>query len=323
MRFLARACLILAILRPASPQILLNPPPKPDVIRVDVELVNVLCSVRDKHGAYVKDLRKEDFELRVDGHPRPITNFAPEVASPLTVALLLDVSGSVAAVLPDEKAAAGRFFAQVLRPGDKALLAGFSGLIAVWQDLTPSVENVQAALARAGAFEYNPDQRLETQPRGGTLLFDAVTLVAENKLKPLTGRKTMVLITDGEDNGSIADSKKAVRAAQEADAVIYGIRYQDHGFGMRFGTIGLTGIALDTGLGTLVRLAEPTGGRAFDAMRDTSLEAIFHEISEEMRDQYGLAFTPAEQAGKGEFHKLEIRLKRPGLKAQARSGYYR
>jgi Ca-activated chloride channel family protein len=283
-------------------------------------LVNVLCSVRDKHGAYVKGLRKEDFELRVDGRPRPITNFAPEVASPLTVALLLDVSGSVAGVIPDEKAAGGRFFSEVLRQGDKAMLVGFAELIAVWQDLTPRVEHVQAALERAAPFEPAPEQRLETRPRGGTLLYDAVTLVAGNKLKPVTGRKTIVLITDGDDNGSIASSKKAVQAAQEADTVIYGIRYLDRRF-----SGGLGGpLALgDFGWGSLRSLAEPTGGRAFDAMRDTSLEGAFRAIGEEMRNQYGLAFAPAGEAGKGEFHKLEIRLKKPGLKAQARAGYYR
>lgn len=297
---------------------MLNPPPKPDVIRVDVELVNILCSVRDKHGAYVKDLRKEDFELLVDGHRRPITNFAPEVASPLTVALMLDVSGSVVRVIPDEKAAARRFFTQVLRPGDKALLAGFAGLIAVWQDLTSSVENLQLALDRATEFAWNPDQKLETHPRGGTLLYDAVTLVAGNKLKRLTGRKTIVLITDGDDQGSIATLKKAVQAAQEADAVIYGIRYQDRSFGGQFG-LG----TFDTGMGALVHLSEPTGGRAFDAMKDTSLEGAFNAISEEMRNQYGIGFTPSEEKGKGEFHKLEIRLRKPGLKAQARAGYYR
>jgi Ca-activated chloride channel family protein len=282
-----------------------------------VELVNVLCSVRDHRGAYVKGLRKEDFELRVDGHLRPITNFAREVASPLTVALLLDVSGSVASVIPDEKVAAGRFFSEVLRPGDKALLAGFAQLIAVWQDLTPTLEHVQAALGRAAPFEYNADHRLETRPRGGTLLYDAVTLVAGNKLKPLTGRKTIVLITDGDDNGSIATLKKAVQAAQEADAVIYGIRYLDRSRAMGFGGYGISGWS------NLSHLAEPTGGRAFDALRDTTLEGAFNAISEEMRNQYGLAFTPAEEADKGEFHKLEIRLRQPGLKAQARAGYYR
>ena len=321
MKSLAHACLLLAILLPARTQVLLNPPPRPDVIRVDVELVNVLCSVRDKHGAYVKGLKKEDFELRVDGHPRPITNFAPEVQSPLTVALLLDVSGSVAGVIPDEKSAGGSFFAEVLRPGDKAMLVGFAELIAVWQELTPSVAYVQAALDRAAPFDRTPDQRLETRPRGGTLLYDAVTLVATNKLKALTGRKTMVLITDGDDNGSIATAKKAVEAAQQADAVIYGIRYRDRGFGI-MGGMG-SSLPLDLGMGALVRLAEPTGGRAFDAMKSTSLQGAFNAISEEMRNQYGLGFPATEPAGKGEFHKLEIRLRQPGLKAQSRAGYYR
>src|SRR5579883_947551 len=156
MKSFVLACLILATAWPAAPQILLNPPPKPEVIRVDVELVNVLCSVRDKHGAYVRGLTKDDFELRVDGHPRPITNFAAEVSSPLTVALMLDVSGSVVNVIPEEKVAGSRFFAEVLRPGDRAMLVGFAELIAVWQDLTPSVELVQAALDRAAPFLIDP-----------------------------------------------------------------------------------------------------------------------------------------------------------------------
>jgi VWFA-related protein len=304
---------------PGWTQILLNPPPPPDVIRVDVELVNVLCSVRDKRGGYVTGLRQEDFELRVDGRLRPITHFAAEVASPLTVAPLLDVSGSVAAVIPEEKAAAARFFERVLRPGDRAMLAGFAELIAVWQDLTPQVPDVEAALDRARPFDDPPPHRqLETHPRGGTLLYDAVALVAGRKLKPLGGRKTIVLITDGDDVGSIATDAKAIQAAQEADAVIYGIRYLDPAFAAR-----RAGRIFDTGLDALTRLSEPTGGRTFDAMRKQGLDAAFDEIGEEMRHQYGLGFTPEGPAGRHEFHKLEVRLRRNGLKARARSGYYR
>jgi Ca-activated chloride channel family protein len=313
MKALARACLFLAILRTAAPQVLLNPPRPPDVISVQVDLVNVLCSVRDKHGAYVSGLRQEDFEIRVDGKPRPISNFAAEVSSPLTVALLLDVSGSVAGVLPEEKEGARRFFGQVLRPGDQALLAGFAQLIAIWQDLTPSAPLVQEALGRAAPFQIDPArQQLETRPRGGTLLYDAVSLVATRKLKPVAGLKTMVLITDGMDNGSIADSAKAVQAAQEADTVIYAIRYEDPRFSTSFAD----------GLGNLNRLATPTGGRVFDATRG-KLQDAFDAIGEEMRNQYGLGFAPAEAAGQGKFHRLEVRLRKSGLKAQARAGYYR
>ena len=105
---------------------------------MDVDLVNVLCSVRDNRGAYVRGLAKEDFELRVDGRPQEVTHFARELDSPLMVALLLDVSGSVSNIIGTEKAAAGRFFSEVLRSADQALLAGFAQYVAVWQDLTPS-----------------------------------------------------------------------------------------------------------------------------------------------------------------------------------------
>src|SRR5438309_5778977 len=117
-------------------QIELNPPKGAGVITVDVELVNVLCSVRDRHGAYMKDLNREDFEVREDGKRQEITHFAREVDTPMTVALLLDVSGSAANIIGTEKAAAQRFFEEVLRPGDRGMLVGFAQRIAVWQDLT-------------------------------------------------------------------------------------------------------------------------------------------------------------------------------------------
>src|ERR1700681_1215030 len=212
--------LLLAMLRPICAQILLNPPKDASVITVDVDLVNVLCSVRDKHGAYVKDLSKDDFEIKEDGHRQEIRHFAREVDSPLTVALLLDVSGSVSAIIGAEKSAAARFFSEVLRPGDKALLVGFAQLIAVWQEFTPSAERLAEALARAGPFEMTPGQT-EYRPRGGTLLYDAVNLVARDRLTKQPGRKTMVLITDGEDNGSLVNLETAAKAAQQSDAVVY------------------------------------------------------------------------------------------------------
>jgi VWFA-related protein len=296
------ALLLLAWLTPA--QVLLNPPRSPSAISVDVDLVNVLCSVRDHHGAYVKDLSQTDFELKVDGRPQPVTHFAREVDSPLTVALLLDVSGSVSEIIGTEKAAAGRFFAEVLRPTDQALLAGFAQYVAVWQDLTPSGPDLQDALGKAQPFERGIDPNAGVRPRGGTLLYDAVNLVAEQKLARLPGRKTMVLITDGEDNGSKVTLDTARKAAQKADTVIYGIHY------------GRPGMA------ALQKLSEPTGGRAFDIAPRMPLEAIFAAISEEMRNQYGLGFTPP--GGKQDtFHGLEIRVNRTGLKVQARNGYYR
>jgi len=144
----------------AGTQIDLNPPRDPSVIRVDVDLVNLLCTVRDKDGATVKDLSKQDFVVLDEGRRQTITQFAREVNSPLTVALLLDVSGSVANILKIEKAAASQFFSNVLRPGDRALLVGFAQYVIVWQNLTSSRDDLDTALKqRAGPCMRCPERR--------------------------------------------------------------------------------------------------------------------------------------------------------------------
>ena len=296
-----RALLPLALVPAAWPQIPLNPPRAPSVISVDVRLVNVLFTVRDKRGGYVKDLNKEDFEVREDGRRQEITHFGREVDTPLTVALLLDVSGSVANIIGTEKAAAARFFSEVLRPSDKACLAGFAGAIAVWQDLTPSVQSLQKALESAW---FIPNS---VRSRGGTLLYDAVNLVALHKLRPQAGRKTMVVISDGVDHGSRVDLEAASRAAQEADAVVYSIHYEDRE---------------DSGRGVLRKLSRSTGGSAFHVSGKVPLEQVFDTIREEMRSQYAIGYRPPDATADGSFHRMEVRAVRPGLTVQARTGYY-
>jgi len=309
---LARLLMALSIPLAAAAQIELNPPRPRATISVDVNLVNVLCSVRDKNGGYVTDLPKDAFTIREDGKEQPITHFARQVDTPVTVALLLDVSGSVTSVLGEEKAAAKRFFAEVMRPGDRAMLVGFAQLIDVWQDLALSPDVLNQALdEKAGPFEITAAQVLETTPRGGTLLYDAIDLVASQKLMRLPGRKAIVLITDGLDNGSKVDLDKASRAAQEADAVVYSIYYQDE-----------VGAAIRSGLGPLSRLSETTGGRAFHVDQKTTLDQIFNAITEELRNQYALGYPPPGSPKPGAYHKLAVKLARPGLKVQARAGYY-
>jgi VWFA-related protein len=304
---IARAILWWALAAPAGAQVELNPAPAPSVIRMDVDLVNLLCTVRDKRGAYVADLSKDDFAVLDDGRRQTITHFGREVDSPLTVALLLDVSGSVTNVLDLEKAAAKRFFANVLRPGDAALLVGFAQYVLVWQDLTSSREHLENALESAGPMAPLPEG---PPAHGGTLLRDAVNLVATQKLKRLAGRKTIVLITDGEDNGSRIGMDEAIKAAQEADAVIYGIHYED------------SDVARGTGLHVLERMSEPTGGRSFHVDHKMTLDRIFAAIEEEMRNQYGIGYAFPEQSRNGAFHKVEVKALKPGLKVQTRDGYY-
>lgn len=296
---------------PAAAQIELNPPRPAATIQVDVNLVNVLCVVRDKNGAYVTDLTKDGFILKQDGKPQQITHFARQVDTPITVALLLDVSGSVTTVLGAEKAAAKRFFTEMMRPGDRAMLVGFAQLIAVWQDLAGTPAPLDEALDKAGPFEVTASQALETRPRGGTLLYDAVDLVTSQKLARLPGRKAIVLITDGLDNGSKVSLATASKSAQEADAVIYSIHYQDE-----------IGAGIRNGMGLLRELSDPTGGRAFHVDEKMTLDKIFNAISEELRNQYALGYPQPPSQKNGAYHKLELKVARPGVKVQARAGYY-
>ena len=299
------ACLLGAFAASAAAQVMIGTPaPPPGTIRVDVDLVNVLCSVRDRDGSWARDLRRDDFELREDGKVRPVTHFAAASDSPLTVALMVDVSGSVATILDIERAAARRFLDEMIRSGDQALVGGFSSTIPIWQDLTGSLENLREGVARIGP-EFGGEG---VRARGGTLLYDAVDLISNRKLSKVAGRKTLVLITDGIDNGSAVKPAEAVQAAQRADVVIFAIHYVPE--------------SRDPGEGhhPLARLAEPTGGHVFEVSGKMPLESVFSEIAEEMRHQYSLGFTSA--ARDGLFHKLEVRVKRPGMKPAARTGYY-
>jgi Ca-activated chloride channel family protein len=284
-------------------QVVINPPRPAANLSIDVTLVNVYCTVRDKQGAFVRDLAKADFEVREDGKRQEIKLFARDVDSPLTIAMLLDVSGSVAPFVNAEKATAARFFRDFLQPGDKALVAGFDSRIAIWRDLTASAAELEAALENEA---QGLADRSGFSPRGGTLLFDAVKLIADRKLRRPPSRKVIILVTDGLDSGSIADARAASRAAQEADAVLYGIHFGSNA----------------EGYNVVEDLAEPTGGRAFRITPKMPLDKILETIREEMRSQYGLAYTPPERAPDGTYHLLDVKTKRQGLKVQARQGYY-
>ncbi len=167
---------------------------------MDVNVVNVLCTVYDKRGALVTDLGKEDFEVLENGRPQPIRYFARDSDLPLTVALLVDVSGSVKEFIDQEKGAALQFLEAVLRPTDQAVLLGFSSTIVQWQGFTSSPEYLRMALARLRAVPFRglPQEG----PMPSTLLYDAVYQTAQEKLKKIPGRKVMVVVSDGLDNGS-------------------------------------------------------------------------------------------------------------------------
>jgi len=284
-------------------------------IRVDVDLVNVLCTVRDRKGALVNNLRQEDFILLEDGAPQTIRHFARETDLPLTVGLLVDTSNSQVRLVDGERKAAAQFFWQVIRPKDAALLISFDAGIELLMDRANSRQSIVAGL----------EKLRQNSPRlgpggigraGGTRLYDVVYRASNEHLRKEPGRKAIILITDGKDVGSSTRMDGAIDAAQKADAIIYGIYYVDP---KAYG--GASG-ANREGQVALQEMSEQTGGRFFRVDKRRPLKAIFDQIQQEMRSQYSLEFTSSNERKDGGYRRLEVLLRNPDLRAQARKGYY-
>ncbi len=293
----------------------------PLAIKVDVDVVNILAAVHDKRGGLVGNLEKSDFTIFEDGKQQEIKYFTRETDLPLTIGLLIDVSRSQENLIGIERSAAAEFFAQVLRPKDEAFLISFGEESELLQDYTSSARVLTASMndlrvsSGVGGLGPGPVPTMG-QPRG-TVMYDAIYLAASEKLKGEVGRKAIVLITDGVDEGSKVKIEAAVEEAQKADAVIYSIDYSDprfYGFGGMF-TGGIGASALN-------KLSDQTGGHMFRVDRTHSLPEIFRELQDEMRSQYAIGYTPTNSVKDGGYRKLEIRMADKTMKVQARKGYY-
>jgi VWFA-related protein len=294
-------------------------------IKVDVNVVNVLASVHDKKGVLINSLQKDDFQLTEDGQPQTIKYFTKETDLPLTIGMLVDVSGSQANLIEIERRAASEFFRAVLRKKDVAFLISFGADSELLQDITGSPRLLQEGLDRLrlnAGVSYGGGGPVPTAntPRG-TVLFDAVSLAATDRLQKEVGRKVIVLITDGGDQGSTFTIKRAIEDAQKADAVIYSIYYVDpsaymgrRGGGFSFGDAGCESC--------LRQMSEETGGRVFKVDRSHTLQDAFNQLQDEMRSQYAIGWTPANDRKDGSYHKLEIKVADKNYKVQARKGYY-
>ena len=294
-------------------------------IRVDVNLVSVLASVRGKGGALIGNLQQGDFKIYEDGKEQQIKNFTRETDLPLTLGLLVDTSGSQERLVDTEQRAASQFFSKVLREKDQAFLIQFGAEAELLQDLTNSPRLLQKGLQQlrlsvpVGGLHPGPVPTMQNQ--AGTILYDAVYLAANEKLKREVGRKAIVLITDGVDTGSKISRDKSIEAAQKGDVMIYSIYYVDRAAygGGGFGTINMGG---GGGEGDLRRMSSETGGQVFHVDRGHSLDEIFREIQEEMRSQYAITYQPPSPKRDGSYHKIDIKLANKDYKPQARKGYY-
>jgi VWFA-related protein len=284
-------------------------------LNINVNLVNLYFSARDKDG-FITNLAKSDCTVAEDKTPQTIRNFTQEKNLPLTIGLLLDTSGSQEHVLPLEKESGATFLRDVLTPKDEAFLISFDINVDLLSDYTNRASEISRAMNKAqintgatyGSITGNGPPR-------GTLLFDAVYLAAHDKLSMEAGRKILVLLTDGGDQGSQETLKSATEAAQKANAIVYVILIADRGF---YGGAGL----MYSGEGDMQRLATDTGGRVINVGNNGKrLEDAFNQIQDELRTQYLLSYTPTNAKADGTFRKISLNCGK-NLKVQTRTGYY-
>ncbi|HME00343.1 MAG TPA: VWA domain-containing protein [Terriglobia bacterium] len=327
-------------------------------IPVEVKVVNVLATVRKKKGEIVRNLTKDDFALEEDGRPQTIRYFAQETDLPLTLGLLVDTSGSQRRVLDQERSASSTFLDQVLRVDkDQAFVIHFDREVELLQDLTSSRQKLDAALqslqtpqfSRQGGGSDSSDSQSDPQQGshrrggggGGTLLYDAVYLASNELMMKQTGRKALIVLSDGVDHGSKETLASAIEAAQRADTLVYSIlfkaeqEYGNGGFGGRGGGMGGRGGMGRHGGGgrypqqlrpdgkkILERISKETGGRLFEVSKKEPIEQIYDSVQEELRNQYSLGYTPnPPNTGPG-YHKITLTTRKSDLIVQTRDGYY-
>lgn len=293
----------------------LPPPPTVPPLRVEVQVVNIYCTVKDSKGRLITNLEAADFEVREDGKKQTVRYFARETDRPLTLALLVDTSISQERLLPIETETAALFLQRVLRPDDLALLISFDINVDLLQEFTGEAARLERALTRLRINAPGPTGPFPRPGPRGTRFFDAIYLASTEKLNPEVGRKAIIVLTDGVDAGSQVKFTEALEAAQRSDTMIYAIEIAD-----------LEWYQLHqqyySGSGELHKLAEETGGRVLPVREPEKLAQAFDAIAAELRSQYSLGYTPTNRRADGKFRKISVEVKQRGLKVQARRGYY-
>jgi Ca-activated chloride channel homolog len=274
-----------------------------NTFKVDVKLVNVFVTVTDEHGGPIAGLKKDNFEVREDEREQKIAVFDKQSALPLSIVLAIDTSLSTRKDLPLELASARRFSHTILRPIDALSLYQFSEIVSELTQFTSDLRQVDHAIDRI-------------RSGSATALYDALFLGAQ-ALEPRQGRKVMVVITDGGDTVSKVDYKEAVRAAQQAEAILYSII--------------IVPIESSAGRDTggehaLMQLSEDTGGRYFYASSMPQLDSAFRQISDELRTQYLLAYYPSQRLSDSDFRRIQVKVNgvpdSSDFRVRHRTGYY-
>jgi VWFA-related protein len=308
------------------------PAPAPEeqsvaTFKLNVNLVDVFFTVKDKQGNLVPHLTKDDCTITEDKEPQKLKSFVAETQQPLTLGILLDTSGSQQRVLSLEQDVGGQFLARVLRSKDEAFLLSFDVDVNLLQDYTNSARLLTRAMNKAeintaggngaGGIPGAGGGTIPTHgdPRG-TVLYEAVYLASNEKLNQEAGRKAMILLTDGEDQGSRVKISEAIAAAQKSNVLVYVILIADRAF-YGFSPFGYSGFS------AMKKMTEETGGRLIDVGNNgKKLEAAFQQIEDELRTQYVATYTPSNTKLDGSFRRLGVECRGDGLKVQVRKGYF-
>jgi VWFA-related protein len=319
---------------PDAPPVSTAPPVAPDEapvasFKVNVNLVDLFFTVKDKNGNLVPHLNKDMCTVSEDKAPQTLKNFVAETNQPLTLGILLDTSGSQQRVLPLEQDAGSQFLQQVLRSKDEAFLISFDVNIDLLQDYTNSPRMLARAMEKAqintagGNGSGIPGLGGGTIPTvgdpKGTLLYDAIYEASYDKLNQETGRKAIIILTDGEDEGSTHKIADAIAAAEKNNVIVYIILIADRAMYWNQG-MGYYGYS------AAHRISDETGGRTIDVGNNgAKLQAAFQQIQDELRTQYVASYTPSNAKTDGSFRHIAVECKGDAgqnLKVQVRKGYY-
>lgn len=319
-----------------SPTPTINPKDEPtqdsdDVVRVETNLTSIFFTAADSSKRFVNNLTKEDVRITEDGQPQEIFTFQKNLDLPLSIAILIDTSISEQRTLPDEKAAARAFLESVMRPQrDEAAIVSFTGEVTLEQGFTGSMDRLRRAIDHVEFVPPSgyvgggvvvgggtpPISDTNQMLAGSTAIWDAVW-ASSNDLLQISAdntRRAIILLTDGEDTSSQVKMHEAIERAQKADALIYAIGIGDSYQG-----------GVDTG--SLKKITEQTGGRAYFPRNESELRSAFDQIQRDLREQYLIAYSPSNKARDGSYRRIQIEVIEPELRKQKlklnyRPGYF-
>ena len=280
-------------------------------------VVNVYATVEGRHGQLIRDLDKNDFELSDDAARQKIEYFSQETNVALSLGIALDTSNSQSRLLATEQAAAKKFLNSVLQSGDQAVVMSFDADVRLLQDFTGAPGELARAIDAAEINETGKSilQIDAANSTGGTHLYDAVYLASNELMSARHGREVLVLVTDGEDQGSKIDLQKAIEAAEKANVIVYPIVVSDAEFYSLMGTS-------YQGDAPVRKLARATGGRTIRVKSVEQIGRAFEEVERELRSQYRLGYSPSNLRHDGSFHRIDVKVRRHDYTVRARTGYY-